>query len=220
MVQTNLQTTVPPEVQADEQLEDSIQRVSFEDFLETGPETGHYELHNGVIVELQPTGIHEDIGGFIAAELNFQIRNQNLPYSVPRSGIVRSPDAKSGYRPDIIVLNRPSLVEEPLWEKRSTVTLGRSIKVVIEVASTNWRDDYLRKLKDYEEMQIPEYWIVDHLGLAATRYIGEPKQPTLSIYTLEGEDYRVNQFRGEERLLSAAFPELELTAAQVFQAQH
>ncbi len=220
MVQTNLQTTVPPEVQADEQLEDSIQRVSFEDFLETCPETGHYELHNGVIVELQPTGIHEKISSFLSLELGIESRRQQLSCFVARNAIVRSADAKSGYKPDVVVLSEPALADESLWDRRSTVTRGSAVKVLIEVASTNWRDDYLRKLKDYEEMQIPEYWIVDHLGLAATRYIGEPKQPTLSIYTLEGEDYRVNQFRGEERLLSAAFPELELTAAQVFQAQH
>jgi Uma2 family endonuclease len=30
---------------------------------------------------------------------------------------------------------------------------------------SNWRVDYLTKAGDYEEMGIPEYWIVDHLGL-------------------------------------------------------
>jgi len=121
--------------------------------------------------------------------------------------------------PDVLALKRSELANEPLWEKRSTVTKGQTIALIVEIASTNWRDDYLKKLKDYEELQIPEYWIVDPLGLAATRYIGSPKQPTLSIYTLDGDEYQVSQFRGDERLISIAFPELELTAEKVFQAR-
>ncbi|NJK99212.1 MAG: Uma2 family endonuclease [Spirulinaceae cyanobacterium RM2_2_10] len=200
-------------IQAERQL------VTFEEFLDTYPETGHYELHRGVIVELQPTGTHEDIAGFIIAEFNDQIRSQTFPYSIPRSGIVRSLDAESGYQPDVLVLNRPALADEPMWTKRSTITRGESVKIAIEVASTNWRDDYLKKLHDYELLGIPEYWIVDHLGLAAGRYIGTPKQPTISIYTLDEDEYQVNQFRGSDRLISPTFPDLDLTAEQVFQAQ-
>ena len=35
---------------------------------------------------------------------------------------------------------------------------------VVEVVSTNWRDDYHNKFGDYEEMGIPEYWI-ERFGL-------------------------------------------------------
>ena len=56
--------------------------------------------------------------------------------------------------------------------------------MIIEVVSTNWRDDYLTKLRDYEEIGIKEYWIVDYLALGGRRYIGNPKQPTISIYQL------------------------------------
>jgi Uma2 family endonuclease len=34
---------------------------------------------------------------------------------------------------------------------------------------------------EYEEIKILEYWIVDYFGLGGTKYIGSPKQPTLSI---------------------------------------
>ncbi|MUL36975.1 hypothetical protein BWI75_11615 [Gloeocapsopsis sp. AAB1 = 1H9] len=47
--------------------------------------------------------------------------------------------------------------------------------LVVEIISTNWRDDYLKKLADYEVLGIPEYWIVDYLALGAARYIGTPK---------------------------------------------
>jgi Uma2 family endonuclease len=35
----------------------------------------------------------------------------------------------------------------------------------IEVISTNWQDDYAHKLVDYEILGIPEYSIIDYLGL-------------------------------------------------------
>ena len=92
---------------------------------------------------------------------------------------------------------------------------GLSIPLVVEVVSTNWRDDYQRKAADYEEMGIPEFWIVDYLGLGGRRYIGIPKQPTFSVYQWVDGEYQVALFRGEERILSPTFPELALTFAQI-----
>jgi len=110
------------------------------------------------------------------------------------------------------------LVNEPLWKKSSTVTQGASIPLAIEVVSTNWRVDYLTKVKDYEEMGIFEYWIVDYLGLGGSRFIGSPKQPTISVYELVDGEYQVSLFKGDEQIVSPSFPELVLTANQVFQA--
>lgn len=92
------------------------------------------------------------------------------------------------------------------------------MRFVVEVVSTNWQTDYLTKLRDYEEMGIFEYWIVDYLGLGGRRYIGNPKQPTISVYQLVDGEYELTQFRGDDRIGSAVFPELNLTAQQVFDA--
>ena len=59
---------------------------------------------------------------------------------------------------------------------------------------------------------------MDYLGLGATRYIGKPKQPTISVYPFVEGEYQIRQFRGAEQVISAIFPDLTLTAAQVFQA--
>jgi Uma2 family endonuclease len=98
------------------------------------------------------------------------------------------------------------------------LTRGESIKLAVEVVSTNWRDDYGRKLFDYEAMGIAEYWIVDFRALGARRLIGSPKTPTLSLHVLVDGEYQVQQFRGNELVKSAAFPNLNLTADQIFQA--
>ncbi|AUT04713.1 hypothetical protein CLI64_30215 (plasmid) [Nostoc sp. CENA543] len=195
--------------------------VTFDEFIAWYPENSgvRYELHNGEIVEMaQPTGKHERIKGFSAAELTVEFRRLNLPYFIPNQAIVRPPERESGYFPDVLILNDAALVDEPLWEKSSTVTKGTSIPLVIEVVSTNWRDDYYLKLADYEEMGIPEYWIVDYAALGARKFIGNPKQPTFSIYQLIDGEYQVTQFRGSDKIISPTFPELNLTAEQVFNA--
>jgi Uma2 family endonuclease len=196
------------------------QLMLLEEFLDWYPDGyGRYELWNGVVVEMQPTGTHEQVGGFLAGELFLEIRRLQLPYLIPRQTIVKPVDTdKSGYNPDVIVLDQPALTEEPLWKKRSTILQGTSVRLVIEVVSTNWRDDYGHKFVDYEALQIPEYWIVDYLGLGGRRYTGSPKQPTLSVYQLVDGEYQVQQFRDADPISSVAFPELKLTAAQVFAA--
>ena len=59
---------------------------------------------------------------------------------------------------------------------------------------------------------------MDYLGLGDRRFIGNPKQPTISIYRLIDGEYEITQFRGNDRIESPTFPELDLTAQQVFQA--
>jgi Uma2 family endonuclease len=193
--------------------------LSFEEFLKWYPEDGRrYELIEGEIVEMRPVGQHELIASFIDAELTLEIRRLQLPYFSSRNTLVKPTRPGSADLPDVIVLNREVLGADPYWEEFSTISVGSSARLVVEVVSTNWQDDYLRKLADYETLGIREYWIVDYLGLGATRYIGRPKQPTISVYQLVEGEYQVNQFRGTEQVISPAFPELALTAAQVFQA--
>jgi Uma2 family endonuclease len=193
--------------------------VTFEEFLDWKPENGRYELHNGEIVEMsQPLGDHEEVIGFLASELTVEFRRLNLPYFIPKQVLVKPAENKSAYSPDVLILNRPSLGTELLWKKFSTVTQGASIPLVVEVVSTNWQNDYLLKVGDYELMGIPEYWIVDYLGLGSRRFIGNPKQPTISVYQLVDGEYEITQFRGDDRIESPTFPELKLTAQQIFQA--
>ena len=194
--------------------------ITFDEFIEWLPENRRYELHEGIIIEMQPTGQHEDITSFLTQELTLEYMRMNLPYRIPPKALVKLKDKETGYNPDLLLINRQNLINEPLWEKKSTLINGESIPLVIEVVSSNWRDDYGYKLVDYEAMGIKEYWIVDYLGIGGVRFIGQPKQPTLSIYQLIDGEYQVQQFRGKDLISkSLIFPELSLTAEQVFQGQ-
>ncbi|WP_373525713.1 Uma2 family endonuclease [Nostoc sp.] len=195
--------------------------VTFDEFVAKYPDnTGQrYELYDGVIIEMPPpTGDHEEVIGFLATKITLEYSRLNLRYFIPKTVFVKPVENESAYSPDVLILNQPNLVNEPLWKKESTVTQVASIPLVIEVVSTNWRDDYLKKYADYEQMGIPEYWIIDYAALGGREFIGKPKQPTILVCCLEEGEYRVSKFRRDDRIQSPTFPELNLTAEQIFRA--
>ncbi|MBP0019601.1 MAG: Uma2 family endonuclease [Cyanobacteria bacterium SBLK] len=200
-------------------IQSQARSLSFEEFLAWYPEDGkRYELIEGAIVEMPPTGSHEDLSGFLVAELNWEIRRQNLPYSIPRTCIVKPNISRSGYQPDVTILNREFVADEPLWREASVVQNGRTIPLAIEVVSTNWRDDYGHKLIEYEAMGIAEYWLVDYRALGAVRYIGKPKQPTITVCQLIEGEYQMQRFITGQNVRSQIFPQLELTTDTIFQS--
>ncbi len=199
-----------------------LKPVTFDEFIDWYPENSEkrYELHNGAIVEMpKATGEHSEVAGFLVAELNFEVRRLGLPYFLPKECVVKADNELSGYEPDAIVLDRQGTTNsEPRWKKESIITMGSSVRLIVEVVSTNWRDDYGYKLVDYEALGISEYWIADYLGLGGRRYIGNPKQPTFFVHHLVDGEYQVSQFRGSDKIVSPIFPELNLTVQQIFSA--
>ncbi len=196
--------------------------LSFDEFVDWYPENAidKYELHNGAIIKMPlGTGEHSSVIGFLIVKLGVQIHRYELPCAIPGDCLLKPIHDESGYQPDIIVLDKAQLAEEPRWQKESIITKGNSVGLVIEVVSANWQDDYLRKVGEYEQMGIAEYWIVDYLGLGGRRFIGNPKQPTLSVCQLVDGEYQVTLFTGNSRIESLAFPELQLSAAEIFAAK-
>lgn len=196
------------------------QPLSFEEFLARYGAEDRYELIDGEVFDLEPTGAHEQVAAFITAQLCVQIDRSGLPWFVLQRGLLRPANAGvTAFRPDVVVIDQTNLSQEPLWSKQSILTLGSSIRWVAEVVSSNWQNDYARKVEDYALLGIPEYWIVDYAGLGGTRQIGKPKQPTLSICTLVDGDYEIQRFQGNQPLVSPTFPDLTLTAEQALQAK-
>lgn len=193
--------------------------LSFDEFIARYGGDNRYELIDGEIFDLEPVGLHEEVAAFITTKVCVQIDDSSLPWFVLQRGLLRpSNRAMTAFRPDVVVVNRDELVNEPLWSDQSILTLGSSIKFVAEVVSSNWQNDYARKVEDYAALGIPEYWIADYAGLGGTRHIGKPKQPTLSICVLVDGEYEIQQFRGGQAIVSPTFPALKLTAEQVLTA--
>ncbi len=192
------------------------QPLSFDEFLARYGDDNHYELIDGEVFDLEPTGLHEEVAAFITTKICVQIDGIGLPWFVLQRGLLRPSNmGMTAFRPDVAVVDRYELTKELLWSDQSILTLGSSIKFVAEVVSSNWQNDYARKVEDYAVLGIPEYWIADYAGLGGTRHIGKPKQPTLSICTLVNGEYEIQQFRGNQTIASLIFPDLKLTAEQV-----
>ena len=192
--------------------------LDFEEFSNWYPESSQYqyELHNGTIIQMpKPKGKHSQIAGFLITELTLEIRRLKLPYFAPKECLIKG-DRFSGYEPDAIILDKNLVENEPLWETQSTLLSGNAVKLIIEVVSSNWGDDYALKLDAYETLGIKEYWIIDYLGLGGRKFIGYPKQPTLTIYTLDNGEYQGEKFRQNEVIKSNIFSELNLNTEQIF----
>ena len=194
------------------------QNLTFEQFLEQCPEEGSYELINGEIVEMRATRQHEDIANFLLFAFNDEIRRLNLNLIVNNNAVVKTvtkQGKEQGRKPDV------SVIDKTLWrsDRSNYNALDTPIQLAVEVTSTNWEDDYVDKLDEYQTLGISEYWIVDYLAIASRNYLGNPKVPTIFIFVLdENGEYQQTKFRGTELIKSPTFPELELTAAQILEA--
>ena len=192
-----------------------IAKITFDQFLVKCPEDGLYELINGEIVEIISTRNHIDVADYIRDSFHTQIKNLSLNYVVTSKTAIRTltqAGVEQGRRPDVSVIDRD------LWRSNRSAyaALREPIQLAVEVTSTNWDDDYIDKLDEYQRLKIPEYWIVDYLAIGSREFLGNPKVPTIFVHLLDAEgNYQKTAFQGVDRIVSRTFPELTLTAEQV-----
>lgn len=118
---------------------------------------------------------------------------------------VHSKDQQLHY-PEISVMAMESLFN---LDRKNTILGQRPLCVAIEVVKPGRRNhqrDYSIKRADYENLEIPEYWIVD------------PQEDQIIVHQLLNSYYRSRKYKDTERLISPTFPRLILTAAQVLSA--
>ncbi len=109
-------------------------------------------------------------------------------------------------KPDLMVI-RP----EHLEKAKQAITLGMPAPAfVAEVVgpgneeSDNYLRDYVWKRQQYQDWQIPEYWIID------------PHRQQVTVLTLVDEVYKEAVYSGESKIVCTAFPDLILSADQFF----
>lgn len=187
------------------------------EFIDHYGENSQYKLIDGELIDLEPTGKHEEVAGFIGRKLNVAIDQLNVPYLIPYRCLVKLLGTETAFRPDIIVLDQTQLAQEPLWQQEPVICRGASIKLIVEIVSGNWQNDYARKTEDYALLRVPEYLTVGHdLGLGGRDYIGTPKQPAVTLCRLVGDRYQKQVLQGNTPLESAIFPTVNLNTHQIF----
>ena len=185
--------------------------LTFAQFILEYGNNPRYELADAELIDMEPTGPHEAVGGKLATKLGIAITHAELPWFIPRTCLIRPfAETATARRPDIVVLDETVLNDEPFWEHEPVIALEKSIKLIVEVVSTNWETDYARKVEEYALLGIPEYWIVDYRGLGGVVFIGKPKQPTFTVCQLIGEDYSQQKYRLGEFIKSPLLPSLQL----------
>jgi len=192
--------------------------LNFDQFLEQCPEDGRYELVDGKMVRKLATRIHYDVAWLILKSFDREVEWLNLNYVVNDVAAVLTTNKKGkeqGRHPDVSVINRDVWRSDRLNHRG----IREPIQLAIEVVSTNWEDDYIDKLEEYERLGIPEYWIVDYLAIGSRDYLGDPKMPSVLIFALNAEGkYQMTIFQNNDRLISPTFPELNLTVEQIMAA--
>ncbi|BAU15457.1 hypothetical protein LEP3755_60160 [Leptolyngbya sp. NIES-3755] len=189
-----------------------LQFRTIEEFLnyDDGTDT-RYELVDGVLVEM---GAEKPINTAIAVFLIGYFLQLGIPVS--RIGIKHliavSSSKVTARDPDLMVHSEASRNAMNQTSQSFLSALMPAPMLVIEVVSPgepgseNYERDYIDKPREYAERGIPEYWLID------------PGRAVVKILRLEGDRYQSQEFRNEERIVSAAFPELQLTAKQILEA--
>ena len=172
-----------------------------------GTET-RYELVNGELVEMPS---ESDINGLIVVILMFALSR----FVPPNRFRVKTEIAVSGYRatvriPDLMVLTEESAAALQGAERSILLPDMPPPALVVEVVSPgieNEQRDYRYKRSEYAARGIQEYWVID------------PTAGQVMVLTWVAGLYEEAIFKGDQRIVSALFPELQLTAAQVLQAK-
>jgi len=79
--------------------------LKFDEFLAQYGDRDRYELIDGEVVDLEPTGLHEQVISFLGRKLNVECDRPDLPYIIPHRCLIRISD-KTSFRPDLIILDR------------------------------------------------------------------------------------------------------------------
>ncbi|MEY3403856.1 MAG: hypothetical protein RLZZ86_3478 [Cyanobacteriota bacterium] len=195
----------------------TLTKLDFGQFLQQRPDDGIYELVNGEIVKVEAIRARKNVARYLMFGFNDEIRRLQLDYIVDKDIVIRTVTNRGdqrGRNPDV------SVVSASLWNSKVTTygALIDAIQLAVEVTSTNWEDDYIDKLEEYENLGIKEYWIVDYLAIASRSYLGNPKIPTVFVYELIDGKYQVKAFTGTEKIISPTFSELNITVEDVIKA--
>ncbi len=72
---------------------------------------------------MQPAGNHESVSDFLKTQFTLESHRLTLPYSFPSRALIKAPGWNTAYLPDVLVLDKLALVNEPRWQREATITV-------------------------------------------------------------------------------------------------
>jgi Uma2 family endonuclease len=186
----------------------ATRKLTLEEYLvyDDGTDT-KYELIDGELVEMPPESDRNNLISLYLLVEFFKF----VPIKLIRhkdTEIVVTGNRTRVRFPDLMILTEELFAA--IDGRRATITQDMPPPaLVVEVVSpgkVNEDRDYRYKRSEYAARGIPEYWIVD------------PSQAKVTVLTLVDGLYEEAIFQGSNSIVSTTFPDLKLTAAQVFGA--
>ena len=185
-------------------------KLTFEEYLTYDDGTDNrYELEDGVLIPMTPASpIHSDIIELLYDSFKAEIKRLGLDWKVKQGDVgIRTRFSRSR-QPDIAIIQAEDW--RRLRQFKKSAILEVPALLVVEVVSPgedNENRDYVKKMTEYAEFGIAEYWIID------------PLIEQVMINFLMNGSYQNTIFTGQQRIISQLFPDLNLTVEQIFMAE-
>jgi len=179
--------------------------LTFQEYLDyEGEPDVLYELVRGKLIPMSaPTLEDINICEFLRYKLQRYVAAQNLSLVVKTTVGVRT-EENSSRIPDAIVCN------QSLWEQISdrpgagVLDFDEKPILVVEIVSSDRREDYVIKRYEYEMAEIPEYWIVD------------PKKKRVRVFVNHSEEgYSWDDFTEDTSIISGQLEQLFLSVKEL-----
>ena len=165
-------------------------KVSFEEYIRYDDGTNkHYELVDGQLIEMPPASfLHSDIIDFIADCFKAIARQYKLDIKVKTGDVGVRTGLNSSRIPDIAVIDGQIYSS---YRRDKSAVIEDGLMLAVEVASPGAEQierDYTDKAIEYQNIGIPEYWIVD------------PTEQKITVLVLNEGSYTKTVFTGSKAI--------------------
>lgn len=154
----------------------NVPRITAEEYFKlTADREDRTELLDGEIVALAAPGTqHQRLVRELSYAIHTFIRTNGGPCEVFTSPYDVVIDEKNVVQPDVLIVCDPSKIDEH--------RCNGAPDLVVEVTSTNWKDDYREKMELYRKHGVREYWIVDTDRRKVWVYLFEQHPNVVNFY--------------------------------------
>ena len=193
--------------QPQEQAQPSTEpKLTFAEYLDyEGEPDVLYELFRGQLIPMPAQShLHTNICKFLIYKLQRYFAEKNLNLVANSLGTGVRTAENSSRIPDVVVCSQ-SVWEEVISRPGAGVLdFAEKPILVVEIVSSNRRDDYIIKRSEYELAEIPEYWIVD------------PQKKRVRVFaTTQEEGYIGVDFSEYSSIVSEQFDQLNLSVQEL-----
>lgn len=190
-------------------IQTAVKKLTFADYLDYTDGTDfRNELEGGDII-VMPTAspLHAEIIRLLFLLMNQEILRLGRKDRVFATGVGIRTGIRTSREPDVCIIHAEDWDALRKQNPKSAI-VERPPLLVVEVVSPgedNRERDYKLKVREYQELGIPEYWIVD------------PEEQKVTVFILQNRGaYQASEFKGIDIIKSQYFSALELVVDHLF----